>query len=188
MGIDEAGRGPLAVPVVVCACILPDRFSLKGIRDSKQLSDLARRQAASYLRSNPKVCYALCFIDVDTIDTINILQATLLGMEKAYGTLGIACDLALVDGNVAPKLPIKTETIVKGDDKIPSISAASILAKVARDDFMIALDEVYPQYRFCNNKGYATKEHLEALACFGAIPQVHRRSFTPVALSSIAVP
>lgn len=187
VGIDEAGRGPLAGPVVVAACVLPVDFPAVGLRDSKKLSDAERRKLALMLKSSTAVKFGLAIVGPEVIDTINILQATLRGMEQAYAELAMQCDLALVDGNKLPKLPIKAEAIIGGDDKIACISAASILAKVARDDIMIELHRQHPAYQFDKHKGYGTALHRSLLQKLGPLEGVHRHSFAPVIQAALAL-
>ena len=177
-GVDEAGRGPLAGPVVVAAVILdPDR-PLAGLGDSKKLS-AGRRQELAPLIREMALAWAVVEVSPADIDRINILQATLLGMRRAVERLAVTPALALVDGNRVPDLPCRARAIVGGDGLEPAISAASILAKVARDDIMLALHRRYPRYGFDRHKGYPTAEHLEQLALHGPCPE-HRRSFAPV--------
>jgi ribonuclease HII len=184
-GIDEAGRGPLAGPVVVAAVVFaPGRTPVNGLDDSKQLS--AERREALYPRIVERaLAWHVVFIEVDDIDRINIFQATLLGMRRALqGVLSVATDagtlLARIDGNVVPPgLPCAAEAIVGGDASDRAIMAASILAKVARDRHMRELHQRWPEYGFDEHKGYATPAHRSALARFGPCP-AHRRSFAPV--------
>lgn len=177
-GVDEAGRGPLAGPVVAAAVILSQNGKLKGLRDSKTLSAAARCRLAAEIRS---VClaWALGEADSEEIDQLNILNASLLAMQRAVLSLNITPFQVLVDGNHCPRLNCQVQAIVKGDALIPAISAASILAKVHRDETMTALDGDYPGYGFARHKGYATAEHLAALRRLGACA-IHRRSFSPV--------
>lgn len=177
-GVDEAGRGPLAGPVVAAAVILdPDR-PIGGLADSKTLS-AAQRSALAVLIREHSLAWAVAGASVEEIDTLNILQATLLAMQRAVAGLSARPELALVDGNRAPILACPVRTIVRGDATEPAISAASILAKVARDADMLRLDQQYPHYGFARHKGYPTSEHLAAIARLGPSP-VHRRSFRPV--------
>lgn len=177
-GVDEAGRGPLAGPVVVAAVILdPDR-SIDGLADSKKLSE--SRRAALYTQIVERAqAWSVIEVTPREIDRLNILQATLLGMRRAVESLKPAAELALIDGNRAPTLPCPLRTVVGGDALEPAISAASILAKVSRDRRMTALHEHFPQYGFDRHKGYPTAAHLEALERFGPCEH-HRRSFAPV--------
>jgi ribonuclease HII len=177
-GVDEAGRGPLAGPVVVAAVILDPERPIDGLDDSKRLSAERRDTLYLQIRQNA-MCYSVIEVSAQEIDRVNILQATLLGMRRAVLGLSIVPSLALVDGNRAPVLDCAVRTIIQGDRLEPAISAASILAKVTRDRRMAALHDRYPQYGFDRNKGYPTAEHLEQLAQFGPCPQ-HRKSFAPV--------
>ncbi|HSM69240.1 MAG TPA: ribonuclease HII [Xanthomonadales bacterium] len=177
-GVDEAGRGPLAGPVVVAAVILPARHSLAGLDDSKRLSRVRREVLFDEIR-HQATCWAIETVDVEEIDRLNILRATLTGMQRAVLALHPAPGLTLVDGNRAPELACEVRTIIEGDHWVPAISAASILAKVTRDALMQDWHDAYPQYGFDHNKGYPTPEHLECLRKFGPCP-IHRRSFAPV--------
>lgn len=177
-GVDEAGRGPLAGPVYAAAVILDPARPIRGLRDSKQLSAATRDRLALRIRERA-LAWSVAFASVEEIDRINILQASLLAMRRAVEGLGTTPEHALVDGNQMPTLSITCEAIVRGDAKIASISAASILAKTARDALMIALHADYPAYGFDRHMGYPTPEHLERLAAHGASP-IHRRSFAPV--------
>ncbi len=177
-GVDEAGRGPLAGPVVVAAVVLnPDR-PIDGLDDSKQLSE-KRREELFPLIVERSLAWAVIEIDAAEIDRINILQATLLGMQQAVEQLLPPPSLALIDGNQAPQLNCAVRTIVQGDSLEPAISAASILAKVTRDRLMKKLHIDYPDYGFDRHKGYPTADHLARLARYGPCP-IHRRSFAPV--------
>ena len=178
-GVDEAGRGPLAGPVVAAAVILDDRHPVAGLRDSKQLSARRRDQLFDEIRAKA-LCCCIAEASVDEIDRLNILGATLLAMRRAVQGLRLRPQKVLVDGNRLPVLDIEAEAIVKGDSKVAAISAASILAKVYRDRLCLALDASYPQYGFAGHKGYPTAAHLAALREHGACAQ-HRRSFAPVA-------
>jgi ribonuclease HII len=182
-GIDEAGRGPLAGPVVAAAVILDPRRPVAGLRDSKVLAPLRREELAILIRER-SIAWATGSADVAEIDAINILQATMLAMRRAVEALGVAPEEALVDGNRCPPLACRTRAIVKGDRDIAAISAASILAKTTRDALLVELDRVYPQYGFAQHKGYGTPEHLAALERHGPCP-LHRRSFAPVAQSEL---
>lgn len=178
-GVDEAGRGPLAGPVAVAAVILDPARRIDGLGDSKALTE-ARREALFPRIQSDSVAFAIVLVHADEIDRINILQATMAGMRRAVAALAVAPSRVLVDGNRVPLgLGIEAEAIVKGDAKIAAISAASILAKVARDRWMRELDAAHPEYGFAVHKGYPTPEHLEALRRFGPCP-AHRRSFAPV--------
>lgn len=176
-GVDEVGRGPLAGDVVAAAVILPD-YPLSGLTDSKALSETRRVALAEMIQHEAKA-WALGRSSVAEIDELNILQASLLAMRRAVEALSICPDLVLVDGNRLPKWPYEARAIVKGDLTEPAISAASILAKVARDREMVELDGVYPGYGLAAHKGYPTKAHLAALHERGVSP-IHRRSFGPV--------
>lgn len=175
-GVDEAGRGPLAGPVVAAAVVL--ERPIRGLADSKILLAAERERLADLIRTRARA-WALGRAEVDEIDRLNILQATLLAMKRAVEGLGLAVDLLLVDGNRAPPLLLPMRTVIGGDARVAAISAASILAKVERDAEMRWLDGVFPGYGFAQHKGYATRAHLRALACYGPTP-VHRRSFAPV--------
>ena len=178
-GIDEAGRGPLAGPVFAAAVILDPAQPIRGLRDSKVLKAERRDELAAEIRLHA-IAWAIASADVDEIDTLNILQATLLAMRRAVEGLAVAPTEALVDGNHCPMLACTVHAIVKGDRDVASISAASILAKTARDALLVELDARYPQYGFARNKGYGTPDHLAALARHGPCP-IHRRTFAPVA-------
>jgi ribonuclease HII len=178
-GVDEAGRGPLAGPVVAAAVILDERKPILGLADSKVLTARRREQLFDEIRAKA-LCCSVAQASVEEIDTINILQATLLAMRRAVEGLRLKPVLVLVDGNRLPTLSMRAEAIVKGDSKVAAISAASILAKVTRDRWCVELDVQYPQYGFAQHKGYGTAEHLLALQTHGACPQ-HRKTFSPVA-------
>ena len=178
-GVDEAGRGPLAGPVFAAAVILDPGRPIRGLKDSKVLTAQRRVELAAFIRERA-IAWSVAHAEVDEIDTLNILQATLLAMRRAVLGLSVAPAEAIVDGNQSPDLPCRVHTIVKGDRDVLSISAASILAKTARDALLVELDLVYPQYGFAQHKGYGTREHLAALERFGPCP-IHRRSFAPVA-------
>ncbi|MCG6872146.1 MAG: ribonuclease HII [Gammaproteobacteria bacterium] len=177
-GVDEAGRGPLAGPVLAAAVMLPADHGLVGLRDSKRLSPRQRDRLASEIRSRA-VCWAVGRAEVEEIDRLNILRATLNAMRRAVEGLPVAPGWVVVDGPFRPTLVVPCQALVRGDDLVPEISAASILAKVERDSEMCGLGERYPVYGFEQHKGYATRAHLEALARYGASP-AHRRSFAPV--------
>lgn len=177
-GIDEAGRGPLAGPVVAAAVIMPDVRSLRDLRDSKLMKESAREKMYEAITAGA-IAWAVGRAEVHEIDELNILQATMLAMRRAVEGLGNETEIALVDGNQAPKLACRVETIIGGDDLEPLISAASIIAKVTRDREMILLDSQYPGYGLAQHKGYGTKMHLSALEQLGPSP-IHRRSFGPV--------
>lgn len=174
-GVDEAGRGPLAGPVCAAAVILPANLELPGLTDSKKLTDKRRRELFPMIKEKA-IAYGIGFASEQEIDEINILQATFLAMERALAQLNVRPDLALIDGNREKDFGIPVKTVVKGDSLSANIAAASILAKVSRDDIMMALAEEYPQYGFEIHKGYGTKAHYQALRAYGASP-VHRSSF-----------
>ena len=178
-GIDEAGRGPLAGPVVAAAVILDAERPIAGLDDSKKLGD-RKREALALLIRERAVAWAVAEATVEEIDRLNILQATFLAMQRAVAGLGIRPTSALVDGNRCPQLAIPVTAVIKGDGKIASIAAASILAKTVRDAAMRMLHARYPQYGFASHMGYPTATHLRALQAHGVSP-VHRRSFGPVA-------
>jgi ribonuclease HII len=178
-GVDEAGRGPLAGPVVAAAVILDERRPIAGLADSKKLTALQRDRLFDEIRAKA-LCCSVAQASVAEIDAINILQATLLAMRRAVDGLRLKPAKVLVDGNRLPHLDVLAEAIVKGDDKVACISAASILAKVTRDRMLVTLDALHPEYGFAAHKGYGTAAHLRALQQFGALPE-HRRSFAPVA-------
>lgn len=178
-GVDEVGRGPLAGPVVAAAVVLPSRLILDGLTDSKALRE-NRRQALDKEIRACAISWALGQASVEEIDALNILQASLLAMRRAVAGLGIAPSAAWVDGNQHPRVPMMARTVVGGDGLVPAISAASIVAKVARDAMMVALDDRYPGYGLAQHKGYGTAAHRTALDRLGVSP-VHRRSFAPVA-------
>lgn len=174
-GIDEVGRGPLAGPVCAAAVILPEGLEIPGLNDSKKLTDKKRRELFPIIEEQA-LAYGIGWASQEEIDDINILQATFLAMSRAVEQLNIRPDLALVDGNRAPTLDLPVETVVKGDSLSASIAAASVLAKVSRDDVMLRMAEEYPGYGFEVHKGYGTKAHYEALRTFGPSP-IHRRTF-----------
>ena len=179
-GVDEAGRGPLAGPVTAAAVMLdPDR-PIDGLRDSKKLSAAARERLADEIRLRA-AAWCVAEASVAEIDQLNILQATLLAMQRAVAGLGRAPDEVWVDGNRCPDWAWRSQAVVKGDDKVAAIAAASILAKTTRDQFMCRLHQDYPAYGFAQHMGYGTAAHLAALKAHGACPQ-HRRSFAPVKL------
>lgn len=174
-GVDEAGRGPLAGPVCAAAVILPDGVEIPGLNDSKKLSDKKRRELLPIIKEKA-VAYSIAFADHQEIDSINILQATFLAMQRAIDGLSVKPDFALIDGNREKDFGLPVQTIVQGDGRSASIAAASILAKVTRDDLMDQLAKEYPGYGFEVHKGYGTKAHYEALAQLGPSP-VHRMTF-----------
>jgi ribonuclease HII len=177
-GVDEAGRGPLAGPVFAAAVILDPARPIDGLRDSKKLSEMQRDELAIEIREHA-LAWSIAQCSEEEIDTLNILHATMLAMRRAIEGLKVTPTLALIDGNRCPVVGVLTEAIVKGDDKVPAISAASILAKTARDAALMRLHEQYPQYAFDQHKGYPTALHLERLQMHGASP-VHRKSYAPV--------
>ncbi|MCB1663645.1 MAG: ribonuclease HII [Pseudomonadales bacterium] len=177
-GVDEVGRGPLAGAVVAAAVILDESRPIQGLMDSKKLSAKKRETLAAEIKEKA-LCWSIAQAEVEEIDRINILQASLLAMRRAVLGLTIAPDQVLVDGNHCPQLEYSVEAIIKGDTLVPAISAASILAKVERDRDMYALDAVYPGYGFAVHKGYPTAAHLKALSLLGPTA-IHRRSFAPV--------
>jgi len=178
-GVDEAGRGPLAGPVVAAAVILDPAAPIEGLADSKVLTAARRDVLAVAIRSRA-LAWCVALADVTEIDALNILGATMLAMRRAVDGLATAPDEALIDGNRCPPLACRARAIVKGDRDVASISAASILAKTARDAMLVELDARYPAYGFARHKGYPTPDHLAALTRFGPCP-AHRRSFAPVA-------
>lgn len=177
-GVDEAGRGPLAGPVFAAAVILDPAQPIQGLRDSKKLTE-ARRDALALEIKNNALAWSIAQCSEAEIDALNILQATMLAMRRAIEGLAVRPTLALIDGNRCPVCTIRSEAIVKGDDKVPAISAASILAKTARDAALAVLHLQYPHYAFDRHKGYPTALHLERLRAHGVSP-VHRKSYAPV--------
>ncbi len=182
VGIDEAGRGPLAGPVVAASVLIGKRLFRERIDDSKLLSPLKRQKAFFEILRHCLVSVGI--VDNADIDEINILNATKRAMEQAVSGMGIKPDCLLIDGNIKLNLPFHQEGIVKGDSKSVSIAAASIIAKVVRDSLMLKFDVVYPQYGFRYHKGYGTKKHVSALKLFGPCP-IHRRTFEPVRKSEV---
>lgn len=174
-GVDEAGRGPLAGPVCAAAVILPKDLELPGLTDSKKLTDRKRRELFPLIQEHA-VAYGIGFATEQEIDEINILQATFLAMQRALDQLAVMPDLALIDGNREKNFGIPVKTVIKGDSLSANIAAASILAKVSRDNLMVELAETYPQYGFEIHKGYGTKAHYAALREFGPSP-IHRMTF-----------
>lgn len=174
-GVDEAGRGPLAGPVCAAAVILPKGVVIEGVNDSKKLSEKKREQLFDVIKDTA-VSYSIILVDEKTIDKINILQATMKAMKEAVEGLSTKADYALIDGNRMPNLNIDVETIVKGDAKSMSVAAASILAKVTRDRFMLEVAKKYPEYQFEKHKGYGTQLHRELLLKYGAC-DIHRKTF-----------
>ena len=174
-GVDEAGRGPLAGPVCAAAVILPPNAEIPGLNDSKKLSDKKRRELYPIIKEQA-IAYGIAFADHNEIDEINILQATYLAMERAIHQLSVKPELALIDGNRAKDFGIPVETVIHGDSLSASIAAASVLAKVTRDDYMLQMAEEYPGYDFEIHKGYGTKAHYAALTEHGPSP-IHRMTF-----------
>ena len=174
-GVDEAGRGPLCGPVFAAACILPIGLELEGLNDSKKLTPKKRDKLFDLIRENA-IAYCIASASVEEIDTMNILEADLLAMRRAIEGLQIQADYALIDGNIARDFQIPAKAVIGGDAISPSIAAASILAKVARDRDCIELDRQYPQYGIAKHKGYGTKQHMDALRTYGPSP-IHRKQF-----------
>ena len=177
-GVDEVGRGPLCGDVVTAAVILDPAKPIAGLKDSKKLTE--KRREALFIEIQEKaLSFCIARASAAEIDDINILQASLLAMHRAVAGLSVQPEYVLVDGNKVPKWPYKAEAVVKGDNRVPAIAAASILAKVTRDREMVALDREYPGYGIAGHKGYPTKVHMEALQRLGVTP-IHRRSYAPV--------
>ena len=174
-GVDEAGRGPLCGPVFAAACILPDGLVLEGLNDSKKLTPKKRDKLFDLICENA-IAYCIASASVEEIDEFNILEADLLAMRRAIDGLAVKAEFALIDGNIARGFQIPARAIIGGDAKSPSIAAASILAKVARDRDCITLDAQYPQYGIAKHKGYGTKQHMDALRTYGPSP-IHRKQF-----------
>ncbi len=174
-GVDEAGRGPLCGPVFAAACILPQGLVLEGLNDSKKLTPKKREKLFDEIRENA-IAYCIASASVEEIDELNILEADLLAMRRAIEGLSVKADFALIDGNIARDFQIPAHAVIKGDAISPSIAAASILAKVARDRDCIELDRLYPEYGIAKHKGYGTKEHMNALRTYGPSP-IHRKQF-----------
>jgi ribonuclease HII len=177
-GVDEVGRGPLAGDVVTAAVILDPEKPIQGLADSKKLTEKRRQQLALEIKEKA-LCWSIARSSVEEIDRYNILQATMMAMVRAVDGLEVNPEYVAVDGNRMPPWNYAAETVVKGDDKVPAISAASILAKVCRDGEMIALDLDYPGYGFSGHKGYGTKQHMAAIKELGPSP-IHRQSFEPI--------
>ena len=177
-GVDEAGRGPLAGPVMAAAVILDERRRIAGLDDSKRLSHEQRLHLAAEIKARA-LAWSVAEAGVAEIDRLNILRASLLAMQRAVEALAILPEMALVDGPHAPTLPCPARAVVRGDRRVPAISAASIIAKVERDRRMTVMEARYPGYGFAAHKGYPTRRHIEALARLGVTP-IHRRSFAPV--------
>ena len=174
-GVDEAGRGPLCGPVFAAACILPNGLVLEGLNDSKKLTPKKRDKLFDLICENA-IAYCIASASVEEIDALNILEADLLAMRRAIDGLSQKADFALIDGNIARDFQIPARAVIGGDAKSPSIAAASILAKVARDRDCITLDQQYPQYGIAKHKGYGTKQHMDALRTYGPSP-IHRKQF-----------
>lgn len=177
-GVDEAGRGPLAGPVVVAACILPPFLRIEGINDSKQLSAKKRAELYKIIIKNA-IDYSIAFVSEEEVDTLNIYQATKKGMLEAIANLKVKPDHALIDAMPLGELKIPHTSIIHGDARCASVAAASIIAKVTRDEYMEKMDVKYPNYGFKKHKGYATKAHVEALEKYGPTP-IHRKTYYPV--------
>ncbi len=174
-GVDEAGRGPLAGPVCAAAVILPPYLDIPGLDDSKKLSDKRRRELFPIIQKEA-ISYGIAFASQEEIDTVNILQATFLAMERAIRQLNVRPELALIDGNRETDFGVPAQTVVHGDSLSASIAAASVLAKVTRDDYMLKMAEEYPEYGFDIHKGYGTQAHYAALRTFGPC-DIHRKTF-----------
>ncbi|CAA0115684.1 Ribonuclease HII [BD1-7 clade bacterium] len=177
-GVDEVGRGPLAGDVVTAAVILDPENPIEGLADSKRLTEKKRDYLFDVIKEKA-LAFAIARCGVDEIDELNILHASMLAMHRAVDLLSPAAEYVLVDGNRLPRWDYPSQPVVKGDDRVPAIAAASILAKVTRDREMIAFDEVYPGYGLAKHKGYPTKQHMQAIKELGVTP-IHRRSFGPV--------
>lgn len=174
-GVDEAGRGPFAGPVVAAACIMPDGFVIEGLDDSKKLTEKKREKLFDIIIENA-IAYSISSASVEEIEEINILNAAMLAMNRAVESLEIRPDLALIDGNTSRGFTLPTKTVVGGDAISPSIAVASILAKVTRDRMCYEFDKEYPEYGFAKHKGYGTKQHTDAILKYGVTP-IHRPSF-----------
>jgi ribonuclease HII len=184
-GVDEAGRGPLAGPVIAAAVILNPEMPIVGLADSKKLTEKQREILFAIIQERA-LAWSIGRAEADEIDRINILQASLLAMKRAVEGLAIQPTLALIDGNKSPLLTCETRAIIRGDQTEPAISAASILAKVTRDREMLVLHETFPAYNFAKHKGYPTKDHMQALEKWGPC-EIHRRSYAPVAKFFVSV-
>jgi ribonuclease HII len=178
-GIDEAGRGPLAGPVVAAACIVPEHVYLEGVDDSKRLTPNKRQKLYKKIQETPSIIYGIGMVDVLLIDQINILRATLRAMMLAVANLKNRPDYLLIDGSQLPETDIPAESIIEGDSRSVSIATASILAKCTRDALMVQLHDTWPQYGFDQHKGYGTPDHLEAIRKHGPCP-IHRMTFEPL--------
>lgn len=174
-GVDEAGRGPLCGPVFAAACILPMGLVIEGLNDSKKLSPKRRKELSEIIKREA-IAYCIAQASVEEIDELNILEADMLAMRRAVEGLSVRADFAIIDGNVSRGFEIPTMTLIKGDATSPSVAAASILAKVARDELCIEMDRQYPEYGIAKHKGYGTREHMEALRKYGPLP-IHRKKF-----------
>jgi ribonuclease HII len=174
-GVDEAGRGPLCGPVVAAACILPVDCHIEGLNDSKKLTE-KKRELLFDVITEKAISYSIAHATVEEINTLNILEATLLAMRRAIAGLDVKADFALIDGNVGRDFPLPVRTVIHGDAVSPSIAAASILAKVTRDRMCIDMDAEYPEYGILKHKGYGTKAHMDALRTYGPTP-IHRTQF-----------
>lgn len=174
-GVDEAGRGPLMGPVVAAACILPEGFEIIGLDDSKKLTEKKREELFELIVNNA-IAYSVALATVEEIEKYNIRNASMLAMNRAVEGLALPADMALIDGNYSNGFKIPTKTVVKGDALVPSIAAASILAKVTRDRMCNEYDREYPEYGFAKHKGYGTKAHMDAIRKYGPCP-IHRPSF-----------
>jgi len=177
-GVDEVGRGPLAGDVIAAAVILDPKFPISGLADSKKISEKRRKKLAAEIKEN-SLCWSIARSTVEEIDLFNILAATMMAMERAVIGLKAAPEHVAVDGNRLPSWSYSSESIIKGDVNVPSISAASIIAKVYRDEEMLLLNKTYPGYGFDAHKGYGTKKHIEAIRKLGPSP-IHRKSFEPI--------
>lgn len=174
-GVDEAGRGPLCGPVFAAACILPVGVVIEGLNDSKKLSPKRRKELSEIIKREA-IAFCIAQASVEEIDELNILEADMLAMRRAVEGLSVPADFAIIDGNVSRGFDIPTMTLIKGDATSPSVAAASILAKVARDELCIEMDRQYPEYGIAKHKGYGTREHMEALRKYGPSP-IHRKKF-----------
>ena len=174
-GCDEAGRGPLAGPVVAASVVLPMGLVIEGLNDSKKLTE-KKREALFEIIKTEALAYSISSASVEEIEEINILNASMLAMKRAVDSLSVKADLALIDGNIARGFDIDAVPVIKGDAKSPSIAAASILAKVTRDRMLYEYDKLYPEYGFAKHKGYSTKLHMDKIRELGVLP-IHRRDF-----------
>ncbi|MCH9631107.1 MAG: Ribonuclease HII [Chlamydiia bacterium] len=179
VGIDEAGRGPLAGPVVAAACYVPQGIEIEGALDSKQLEPSKRSQVFEYIKNHPDIMYATGIVDPSVIDSINILQASMQAMLLAVQNLPVDADYLLIDGNQFPRTSLPGLALVRGDQRSVSIALSSIIAKETRDDLMREYHKKWPLYGFDSHKGYATRDHIMAVKAYGATP-IHRKSFEPI--------